>query len=109
MYPTVEEIADKLAEYVDVRDDVSGDRGYVDEVAQEVVDWLAIRPVVVAGTLPVSVYERAALDVGAQLFRRKRSWGNVDQLEAVDLPPVRNDPYSVAYPILRPYEDPVVA
>jgi hypothetical protein len=108
-YPTVDELTTKLAAYVDVdMTSTSADAEYVRECTIEAVDWLTW----VIGTstnVPLSAYERAFLEVGSQLFRRRRSWGNIDPLEAPAVPPVRSNPYTAAYPIIAPYIGPVIA
>ncbi len=108
-YPPLEELTVKLATYVDVdMSSSSEDAQYVTDVAAESVEWLT-HTIGTSENVPVGAYTRAFLEVGAQLFRRRRSWGNTDQLEAPATPPVRNDPYSAAYPIIKPYIGPVIA
>jgi hypothetical protein len=111
VYPPIEELTDKLAVYVDVdMTSSSEDAGYVTDCAIESKDWLDGRIAKAkAENVPVSAYVRAFLEVGAQLFRRRRSWSNIDPLEAPAVPPVRSDPYSAATPILDPYIGPVMA
>ena len=109
-YPTVEEITAKLAVYVDVdMTDTSADPEYVADCAEQAVDWLNHAIIDAITEVPVSAYERAALEVGAQYFRRRRSWGNIDALDAPAVPPVRSNPQSAAYPILSPYMPVVIA
>lgn len=109
IYPTLEELTTKLATYVDVdMTSTSADPEYVTDVAGEAQEWLLFT-IGTAENVPVGAYTRAFLEVGAQLFRRRRSWGNTDQLDAPAVPPVRSNPYSAAYPILAPYIGPVIA
>lgn len=108
-YPTLEELTAKLAIYVDVdMTSTSEDASYVTDVSKESKEWLD-HTIGAATNVPVGAYVRAFLEVGAQLFRRRRSWGNVDALEAPAVPPVRSNPYTAAYPILAPYIGPVIA
>lgn len=109
VYPSVDEIASQLAEYVDVDAATSSaDPDYIADCAQEAVDWLT-HTIGTAENVPESAYVRAALEIGNQLFRRRRSWSTVEQLETPPVQPVRVNPYTAAYPILAPYIGPVIA
>ncbi len=109
VYPPLEELTAKLAIYVDADMSASSaDPEYVEDCTVEVVDWLT-HTIGTAENVPVSAYVRCVQEVGAQLFRRRRSWGNIDPLEAPAVPPVRSNPYTAAYPILAPYIGPVIA
>lgn len=112
VYPDRAALIAQLALYVDVSMTVpSQDTAYVTQCADESKEWLdhKVDENAEAGVLPVNAYTRAFLEVGAQLFRRRRTWSNIDPLEAPAVPPVRSNPYSAAYPILEPYFGPVMA
>ncbi|MBD3941954.1 hypothetical protein IF188_09630 [Microbacterium sp. NEAU-LLC] len=109
VYPDLDELTKQLARYVDVKlDDTSADAEYVEQCAAEAQQWLT-DTIGTAENVPVPAYERAALEVGSQLFRRRNSWSNIDPMEAPAVPPVRSNPYTAAYPILAPYIGPVMA
>jgi hypothetical protein len=109
IYPPIEELTAKLAVYVDVdMTSTSADAEYVTDVAIESKEWVD-HTIGLAENVPVGAYVRAFLEVGAQLFRRRRSWSNIDPLDAPAVPPVRSNPYTAAYPILAPYIGPVIA
>jgi len=109
VYPDRDTLEQKLAVYVDVRLDASSaDAVYVGDCTDEAIQWLT-DTIGTATNVPVTAYQRAFLEVGAQLFRRRRTWSNIDPMEAPAVPPVRSNPYTAAYPILAPYIGPVMA
>ncbi len=111
-YPDRDTLEQLLALYVDVKlDSDSGDADYVGECTDEALEWLDLQVTQNAtyATVPPKAYTRAFLEVGAQLFRRRRSWGNTDQLEAPATPPVYADPFKPGYTILAPFLGPVIA
>lgn len=108
-YPPPAELEQKLAAYVDADTSASSaDPQYITDITAEVVDWLTLK-IADHENVPVTGYLRAFLEVGAQMWRRRRSWGNTDQLEAPSTPPVRKDPYSIGEEILAQWLGAVIA
>lgn len=58
-----------------------------------------------AATVPVSVLDRACLEVGSELYHRRSAPNGVAQFAAIDGSAIRvaRDPMVGAYPLLTPY------
>lgn len=99
--------ADQLAAFVNATDAAS--RQFVTECAIEapalITPYLATEP-------PASVLERAQLEVGADLFHRKKARNGVTAFDTADggeTVRINRDPLAAAWPIIRPYLAPGIA
>ena len=85
----------------------SADPGFVEDCADEAIEWLT--HTIGTAPVPVHAYTRSFLEGGAQLFRRRRTWGNIDPLEVPAVPPVYANPFRPAFIIIEPYLPPAIA
>lgn len=90
----------QLATYVQAG---SADAAFVTSCLLEATTMVERR---IAGrTVPVEIVDRATLEVGADLYYRRRTRNGVADFEGDDMQPFRvsRDPMVAAYPILAPY------
>lgn len=82
---------------------------YVIQCATEAADM--VTTAIGTNAVPASVAERAALEVGAELFHRRQSRNGIAGLDNMDFAPMRiaRDPMKAAMPYLQPYLGPAVA
>lgn len=92
--------ADDLGEYVKANDD---DSAFVHECWDSAVALIANK--IGTHAVPVTIVDRARLEVGAELFHRRQAPNGVAQFAALDGAPVRvaRDPMVAANAILDPY------
>ena len=85
---------------------------YVAQCANEAFDMVAL-PVskVAPATVPASVFDRAVLECGKELYDRRQSRSGIAGLDNMDFAPMRiaRDPMKAAMPFLAPYLGPAIA
>lgn len=84
---------------------------YVVQCAKEAAAMVGRVVAQAATPVPADVAERAALEVGAELYHRRQSRNGITGLDNMDFAPMRiaRDPMKAAMPYLQPYLGPAIA
>ena len=84
---------------------------YVAQCANEAFDMVTRPASKAAETVPPSVFDRAVLECGKELYDRRQSRSGIAGLDNMDFAPMRiaRDPMKAAMPFLAPYLGPAIA